>query len=836
MTNIIKNVDNRGGSIIQTTIIRKIILKPGKWFKRTFWKKSFCAKLSSNIYSQLETKINIQKSNRKYIPAVFLELNEIKESLRYLTQPFLFYNKELNELLNVKFIHFNTMLERMKFPKAELLIGKHLLFPKNLFQLECNIAKLKSVFKDFLKSLPNFDDRDALRKRLSEDLLKLATKEQGLHRRFGWFLGDFEKRLDILNKRLILLTERAGQGKTNLICDFIENVFLKKKLFGVMFFGNEFNNLDNEQIETVILKSIYGYGAETITFNEFLRDVEVLCKNKNAIFTIFIDGLNENSNIEKFSDELYKFTETVLKNNYIRLVYTCRSEYFEERFKAFNNSSFKNDTLVLDNYMSRYHKHHEKLPDYLQKRLVDSYFDYFQVKNIVFDNVKRQIAEDFLLLRIFCEVYGNKYNPSAVTDQVYDIYKDYLFKKYFEFKKDQIAQKSSFTSGDFKKMFEAILKYMITNHQYINIPFNKLNTINICLLNHVIEEDIFLRKDLVKDVNSIFANEEVLNFTFDEFRDFLLADYLVNSDIDIASFYNSISTNDVSIEGIEKYLFFMSRKLQYRVKLSFLEKLAYFDILFINNIFSVQDIDITSDDINKIKVLFISRYAFAEIVIHYLMFRHRNSFYKNLNIFTLFDIITTLTSEQYNETINKYFRIGYDYYTRSRNGYILHCIDELSGILESQELNNDVELHNVFEFMFLLLGVEDEHSYGKAPYELVNLLECYIDKYQNNAKNVMLKHCDISNKIVQIEIWKLMNYYVEKYNNFDKKYLQTLLSELEKISNSDLREQQERFLIKCYRQDNNLFLESQQSFFISLREKYNKRFIYAKPLLKKYDI
>ena len=73
MNNIVKNTDNRGGTIIQTTIKKYIVLKPKRWLQKTFQKQEYYQHFSSLLNKQLERKIERQKNNKKYIPEVFLQ-------------------------------------------------------------------------------------------------------------------------------------------------------------------------------------------------------------------------------------------------------------------------------------------------------------------------------------------------------------------------------------------------------------------------------------------------------------------------------------------------------------------------------------------------------------------------------------------------------------------------------------------------------------------------------------------------------------------------------------------------------------------------------------------
>lgn len=825
----IKNstVFNSFNNITNIDIVKNV----ERWFKKTFRKEKYYREFSSLLNNQLQRKVEAQKHNKKYIPEVFLELNSIKEKLRFITQPVLFYKKEIEELRGIQFHFFNEVLEKLGFEKKEIYIEDTFTKPKSIDQMNNCIDKLKKIFQEFKTSVPDLEERENLKDQMSSEQYEFLLKEQGTHKRFEWFINRFEKKFDLLNKQLVFLTEKAGQGKTNLICDFVDRVMIKKNLLGVMFTGNEFNNLNKQQIEDAILKDIYGFENTHITFDEFLEDIEFISNKNNVVFTIVIDGLNENSNIEQFSQELYKFVEKILAKKFIRLIFTCRSEYFEERFKIFKDPSFNQKMFMMDNYMKRYHRHDEELPEYLQDRLIDSYIKFFKVKSTIFNNVRNQLSDDFLLLRIFCEVYGEYTNLRAPVEQVYDIYKDDLFKKYFEYKKDEIQTKKCFSLTDFQQLFQTILVYMIDNHQYINIPFESLSSINKELLNHIIDEDIFFRKDIIKDEASVFANKEALNFTFDEFRDYLLADYLAINIPNIEVFLSSISTNDTSIEGIKKYLFFKSRKTEYREKLKFLESLKNYDDLFLSNIFSVQDEDILSEDIHKIKHLFMQGFNFSKIIIHFLMFRHHIKRYEKLNILTLFEIITELDDAKYDALVNRKFKIKHDYYLRSRSGNFIDLLKNLKEVLNNRDFIKEYQLHYIFEFMFLLLGVDDEKAYNQCPYELLELLEKYIEKYPEDAKKVLLKYKDIKISRIKLNVWKLINHYADKTVDFNSKFCQDVFNEMLKIEEGLLKTQYQHFLEKCFWSNSDLFSDEQKFFFEDFEKARVKERVYFQNLV-----
>jgi hypothetical protein len=763
--------DDKSIAISNSTIVNSFnsitnihVLKTAKrWCKKNFLKGKYFNDLKNKFAHQLQSKIETQKQNKKYIPNVFLELNEVKEELRILVQPHLFYQKNIEELKKIDFVFFNDIYKKINIPPMYLKIDNYGIKHNNFESLELEQRLLSTHLNEFVSKLPDLNDRKLFKNILGDENYKILIKEEGTSRRIKWIIDDFQKNLEIIGqKKIILLTEKAGQGKTNLICDFVENVILRKGLYGVFLTGNEFTNLHRDRIETVILKSIFGF-QDDISFDEFLEDLNVLCNDNQTTFTIVIDGLNENSNIEIFSKELHDFVEKTLQYKFIRFIFTCRSEYFEDRFKEFSEPTFHEQMFLNKHYLSSIQGHRDELPDYLEKRLIDSYFNFFQVKNSVYDNVKHELANNFLLLRIFCEVYGVKHNDNAPIEQVYSIYKEDLFSHYYRNKIGGIQSRQKYSTTEFQQIFQTILAYIVENKQFMNIPFQGLSALNQELFNEIILEDILFRKDLINDDKSVFANQEVLNFTFDEFRDYLIADYLVNTNIDIIDFLNNISEKDVALEGIENYLFCKSRKERYRNQLQNLETLPHFDHIFIENIFAVNDSDINDSDIDKIQGLFLSDPEIAKNITHFLMFRHRTQHYKKLNINTLLKIIIGLKAEEYDRLICPIFDIKRDRYSyhRNRTGFLLKVINQIEAILKEKDFVDYPEYHNIVEFMILLLGVKDNDTY-ETPYELIELLKMYIEKYPNNATEYLIKYLLVQNSRIQSEILWLIKYMIEE--------------------------------------------------------------------------
>lgn len=221
------------------------------------------------------------------------------------------------------------------------------------------------------------------------------------------------------------------------------------------------------------------------------------------------------------------------------------------------------------------------------------------------------------------------------------------------------------------------------------------------------------------------------------------------------------------------------------------------------------------------------------------MFRHRTKIYQKLNIFTLFDIITSLHDENYDELVNQKFKITYDHYSYSRNriGYLLDLLKQLDEIVDKRDLSKEYKLHNVFEFMFLLLGVDDDSTYGQCPYELIELLEKYIEKYPEQAKKVLLKYRDVNITKVKLNIWKLLNYYADKQVDFDSDFCEKIFDEMLETEEQLLQKQYQYFLEKCYATNIDLFGDEQKKFFENLEKEKEEHRIYFNNIINgKIDI
>ena len=84
------------------------------------------------------------------------------------------------------------------------------------------------------------------------------------------------------------------------------------------------------------------------SFDETIKGLSTYCKYKRCPVILIIDGLNENPNPEAFSRNLQVFLDAVLQYDCVKVIMTCRTEYYKECFSTFDDA-FKDKMIKIDN-------------------------------------------------------------------------------------------------------------------------------------------------------------------------------------------------------------------------------------------------------------------------------------------------------------------------------------------------------------------------------------------------------------------------------------------------------------------------------------------------------
>lgn len=697
---------------------------------------------------QTKNQIKRQVSKKKYIPAVFTEIGDIKETTRVFTDPALFWDKIIYDIGRINFNFLNDFLAKIGLPLFKPNMPPGFCTPLLINEVDNRSRELGAYLNSMGADLERHTAGN-IRHKVPED--KLFFFEQNTHRfdslwTYKRRLERVSKLVEVLGKKIIIITDRAGQGKTNFVCDLAENVLLKKSQLCIFLTGSEFNFYDLNKIGNSIISEIFGQSS-TIGFDDFMLAVSSICEKDNTTFTIIIDGINEHYDIQTFSHCLELFLEEISRFSFVRIILTCRTEYFEQRFTNLLCSSFSDIILQLNQVNSMEEKQKE--------RLYESYMNFFKLKPLnISQEAYQSLCSDPLLLRVFCEAYGN---PEAVTieriPEVYDIYRESLFRKYIEMKIQEMESKqhnNNLVGGsiDLKRTLYRITSYMVKNARFSLIPVEQIvDDCDVRALSKIVDEDILFRIDPKESASNFFSySSEVLSFTFDELRDFLLADYIV-ANVGVSDFHKLVEAYtkpEVQVaEGLSRYLIYITIRQHNSAIMTILEKFNWFEKQFIKCVFSIEDAYISDDELTRLKKLFRNEHYSKRMIVSCIR-RFNTDKFKNLNINLLFDLMQEISEEEY----NKYFLPVFNsFFNRYYMNHSVWSIKSLVGDLEEilDDLTPADQRHNLFELLLFLIEARYDYSrYWRAQ----SLFSDYCQKYPEQALRVLLKYKDIPNRLV----------------------------------------------------------------------------------------
>ena len=795
--------------------------------------KQYRKKITRKVIKKSLNKFTINriakmKSSTKYIPEVFMEIDNLKEKTRYFTDPVLFWQKATESVNRLDFHTLNKCNRKFGLPIFNSALPKKI--NKNL-----KISEISERSKELIKFLESkiseldFYVYENIKNKIHEDG-QFNFQEQGLQYEFiTLYQSKFRKILNfvnLFNERVLFITSKAGQGKTNFVCDFTENVLLKKGQLSLFLNAEELSF--SREIEKLIYAKLLENKYEG-DFEELMKKIESLCRTENKLFIFIIDGLNENSNTIIFSKQLENFAENLMKYNFVRIIFTCRTEYFEQRFSNFKRASFLEKIIFIDDIHSKMHK-------VKKKRLVKAYFKFF---NIYCEGISKdasdKIANDPLLLRFFCEAYGDHLSKKKINiPKIYDIYKENLFRKYYEEKLEKIEAKTKelFIGYKFKNILNKIIEYMIKNCRFVDIPISDIFSGNddLKLLDRIIDEDIILRKDLTENVlgSIIDQKTEVVNFTFNEFRDFLLSDYLIfkifkeNTKKFEGLIDEFIKAKSPVAEGLSKYLFYISKRVcfdkKYEERLGLDSKQLsqlinvkpWYNEIFIECIFSTDDTFIIDYDLNKVEEKFKKNINNSSLIIVTLMNRYNIDYYKNLNIKFLMRIFKDLNEIEYKNLVNPVYENQDLYY----HWEIIELSNDLENVFNKNTLVRNSNLHNIFELIIFLFNIENN-------LKIRELYKNYAKKYPEIAIQQLTNNLDVKVKNISINIWKELTCLAEEGREIPDRFcIQSIKNIIQakpnaKTKNNGIEKCKIDFLQAILEKKPNVFLKEEREYIIA---------------------
>ena len=267
---------------------------------------------------------------------------------------------------------------------------------------------------------------------------------------------------------------------------------------------------------------------------------------------------------------------------------------------------------------------------------------------------RRELERNPLLLRIFCEAYGNPESPQPIQlPHIESIYKDRLFQEYLDLKLSAAAERANCKNNttihgkaEYLQALFDLIDVMFLKNDFSSVALAELNSKDKQTVGELLYEELLLRRDLKKELDTV--EQEVLVIPFDELRDFLIAKYLVevvlkkDDQLFLERTRKLLTAQQTVTEGVARCLFFVARRAGRHSLYDLVRNEEWFKCSFIDSIFAIEDELIKPDDLDEICKRFNSDPPQRMPIFAYLIRRINEKAFPNLNIKLLFRLLREL--------------------------------------------------------------------------------------------------------------------------------------------------------------------------------------------------
>ena len=236
----------------------------------------------------------------------------------------------------------------------------------------------------------------------------------------------------------------------------------------------------------------------------------------------------------------------MLQYSRIKILVSCRSEFFEYKFKQLLENINRTKPFI---YKLKQEQYDEKSIDYLLK----VYRKWFNFQGYISPIVRHKLTTQLLLMRIFFEVYQN------TNKDIFSLQKYQLFRIYVE-------NIQANTAPNLSKILKKIIDKMIERAQYNGIPLDEcqLSDEELEDIKKIEDHSILFGKKIEVHKDTILQKEiTMIYFVYDELRDYLLSrniledcldkNYRINIDLVQRKIQNIYNSHSSIVEGVLKY-------------------------------------------------------------------------------------------------------------------------------------------------------------------------------------------------------------------------------------------------------------------------------------------
>jgi hypothetical protein len=729
--------------------------------------------LLPHLQAQVRAQLAEEQRIARYIPKVFVETQDSKYQARCFAHPVLFIRRIAAWFDRQPFASLNRLATMSGVPTIRTPLTDSLVSANTLEQARAAAQAFIPGLKDLDEILTLYSEidkpegaaipRDTKYKHvLDETRYNIKRGAEGMQYR----VRDRCTELQCVTARVFLLIGPAGQGKTNFVCDFTERFLLRHNIPCAYLTVRQLSRISQSDLRDAVCQLIFPSAITTL--EEGLTTLSTVCAERNQPFVLVIDGLNEHPNVRTFAGQLEYFLETLIPYPYVRILMTCRSEFLEQRF-----GSLLSGSLAPVLYVSG--AHGQRFDEEQHCELVARYFRFFKVRpRRVIPYAIDFLRQDVLLLRFFCEAYGARGRQKQYTQPaVAGIYRDDIFRRYVEEKlgraehfisNDQSVARSLVHQNGLRRLISLVAAHMIQTRQYANVPRTVVPVALDVELAALLDEELVLRQDLGPPPSLLAEPNEVLNFTFDELRDFLLAQHLLsiyaqNPDefVRLLALQQPIDTQ--SIEGLQRFLFYASRVPTNRTFFESYRTHVWYGAVYDTEVFAIPPTHLDAEDRQIIEAALNAGGARARHFARELAVRWDPSVFPTLNL----EVLLAVARQSDEPFFSDVFVPTFDYapYGEDTLGsQFCHLVE--SRVLPKFTHHQDHPYDSVFRLLLLLLPID---ANGTLDSPAVTVFRQFIANHPPYALGLLQHAIDDGIRWHRAFIWRLLSMSVSTMHN-----------------------------------------------------------------------
>ena len=464
---------------------------------------------------------------KKYIPEIYIELNDNMEHLRC----FFFATRWKRRIIR----KYNWMFRGYVGKQLKTAYKREIKFYILPFS---SMKKIKSIISQTKHVLESFrDEREINREQLGDFYFVISGLSYDCLNK----VKELSDMCSMVERKNMIIVGSAGNGKTSLMCRATEMAISNK--YPCLLINSrdvEVNIVDYIVEKLPLLGKVKNHPVW------FLKVINALLWLKRKHFFIVIDAINENDR-DVFLKTIGNVCDYFEKYSQVKILMSCRSEYFNSRYqKTFENA--ENKPTVFNLSTSNYDER-------AIKRFFHVYREHYNVPNFFSQNVKNKLSKSLFLMRIFFEVNSNR-EPNHLEFQDAEIYKQYV---------ERVAADNP--NVDLQKVLNQIVDVMIAQNSYDRVEFSEVNlplSEKEAFLK-LLDNNLLINKTIISGVGISEHSTEYLYFIFDEFRDYCIARRLIilaekDNDSEYSNFFKIIEKMHINIlspiEGMLKYAYY----------------------------------------------------------------------------------------------------------------------------------------------------------------------------------------------------------------------------------------------------------------------------------------